>query len=303
MVLYWWFCIAHTSWASADGEEESLPPPGEVEAVAPFVPLPMPALPVLPTALERARDAMAQPLPKPLPSTNKALSSLSPAMRARVADLRHRYLHIQNVAEFKATLDAVTLLADDLAIHFQPLFEADEARATAQLDSLTPYLPGLGWTCVAECSRVVFTANVNAWLPQAAATPSRHDDYFLQYVALSYSDFNVRAWPHWNENTWDYGGYSTFGTGEHHRIMRLAQFLLLSDSPFQREIIVIRHEVLEDIFEEKALFLFQTPTGDPRPFAELRAEAEAILALDLLTDDERTKLQARIRERFKQVPL
>ncbi len=301
MVWFWWLSLASTSWASAWGEEESLPPPDVLEAAAPFVPLPLPVPPVLPTALERAREAVAQPLPKPLPTTNKALSTLSPAMRARVADLRHRYLHIQNVAEFKATLEAVQLLADDLAIAFQPAFEASYDRAKVQLDSLTPYLPGLRWDCVGECTRLVFTADIELWLPMAAATPSLDDDLFLQYVALSYSDLAVRAWPNWNVRTWDYGGRSTFGSGTHHQIIRMAQLLLLSDSPFQRDIIEIRREVMEDIFDKETYFPYQTPEGETRPFAELRAEAEAILALDLLTDDERSKLQARIRERFAQV--
>ncbi|MEZ4238671.1 MAG: SH3 domain-containing protein [Myxococcota bacterium] len=138
------------------------------------------------------------------------------------------------------------------------------------------------------------------WLTAAARTPEAWDDALFELVTAAYETASARGWARWQQQNWDYGGCSTFGSGDDlHLQLLLRTDALAKVPPAAPAAAQIREAVLADILKPVPdAFPYCLAVDQPTPLDGLLREAQAILDQVALTEGERAALEARIAARF-----
>ncbi len=121
---------------------------------------------------------------------------------------------------------------------------------------------GLDVSCQAECTSPVFRLDAEAFAAIAARTATTADDDFFRLMQDYYSyppainSGEVWGAPVFFQYTWDYGGYSLLGEGQHLKLLQQidtyqqqhGDYLLASfTQTFALQIQQMRHQILRDI--------------------------------------------------------
>ncbi len=157
-------------------------------------------------------------------------------------------------------------------------------------------LPGLAPSCAAECTEPAFGLTVADFAAAAAKTPGEDDDAFFRLLGEFYPyvqvfDGELVGWPAYFEQTWDYGGYSLLGEGEHLACLLQIDALATGHKFFARKVGELRDLVLADLFEGSDC--------SGLPVADILTEIGEILRQARLSQDEAERL-ARRRRAFQE---
>lgn len=159
---------------------------------------------------------------------------------------------------------------------------------------------GLAPNCIAECTVAAFALDLDEFQAIATRTETTADDDFFALLQAYYPDASIIdrrpwGWPAFFERTWDYGGYSLLGGGQHLKLLQqIDQFqqqqaTYLLNSPFTvfaEQVQGMRHRLLRDI-------LFVSDCSGLEQGA-IAAELTQILDTVSLNQAERTALVQRL---------
>ncbi|MGB0562680.1 MAG: hypothetical protein ACPGVO_12890 [Spirulinaceae cyanobacterium] len=198
-----------------------------------------------------------------------------------------------------------------LALHLTDLLLDDASDADYQYwtdERLSQFreaplnLWGLQQSCAAECTIPVFALNVAEFQAIATRTETRADDDFFALLT-AHSNYpyviggELEGRPTFFEYTWDYGGYSLLGSGQHLALLRQidtyqqrheAYDLNSQTHTFSRQVQAMRQEILQDILNQSDCSGFDE--------AAVAAELRQILDQVQLNRTERAAIQKRIVE-------
>ena len=158
----------------------------------------------------------------------------------------------------------------------------------------------LPWTqvdIVAEGTMVTLFLSGGFWAEAAAKTPETWDDVFISLERDAYGVACGRSWAAWQHLESGYGGMSPFGDGGNLHLSLLKKVSALQGhESIQEPVGRIREALLNDILQPSGPQDFDYYPSTPT--TGMRAEAQAILAEVTVTDEERSKLEARIAQNF-----
>lgn len=249
-----------------------------------------------------APEPTTEPAPAPAPevAVDPALvAQLGEGLAKQVAHQRAAFDNISTLEHFVTAFDGAATLSNALQQPLQAQYDKSEQTAELDLDWLLPSTPALMAGYFAEGTAIVLMMQPEPWAQKAKQTPASTDDDFLRLAAMGYDNPGMVGWPSWNQRNWDYGGCSTFGSGQHLQILQEAQRQLTPDSPFAIRIQQMRDQVLDDILNASSTFAYcDVANNKPTPKEKLAAEAGEILKTVTLSAEERSRLEARIKDGF-----
>lgn len=235
-------------------------------------------------------EAPESPSGPPLTADQEAAQSrfLTDSGREAAEAYRSAFAGITTVDDFSDVLDQALALQARLV----PDDSLDEYGQFAyRFQAADLGLPGIEPSCVAECTVVAMQLHREDIEAAAAGTESSEDDAFagLLFDFWGFAvvvDGEVGQWPSFFERTWDYGGYSLLGNGEHLSLLR--RIISMEATGFRpEEVARMRQVLIGDIIGY--------PCFGPEADAVV-GELESILALEALTEGERTSLERRLSE-------
>lgn len=256
------------------------------------------------SALVACSSSSSTPAPAPVPVVAEPVADprlgqwFTPPQRAQIQAAKAAFDGIKTVEDLVAALKTTEALAEMLSGVAQPHYEQN-SEGLLELGWLWPHLPGMEAGYFAEGMTILLFTSPGPWAEKAAQTPGSADDDFLALVAMGYDSPSMVGWASWTVRNWDYGGCSTFGSGQHAQILQRADALLAANSPFAERIRTMREHVLRDILNTESTFAYcDVSTMAPTPPDKLQAEAQAILGGVTLTPEERAALEARMKTDF-----
>ena len=167
---------------------------------------------------------------------------------------------INSIMEYKKSYEKIKS-AKDLAITYN---KADKIRETLikSLNSykntesdnfdlekykwLNPYIPGLKLTSAAEGMGINVIYDNPTLLKKAKTTPQKSDDLFINLMLDNYGDAGDN-YPTWFMMTWDYGGYTLLGKGNHIKALNKINITIKSSSEFIEGLKGLRERLFMDI--------------------------------------------------------
>ncbi|MEO1094845.1 MAG: hypothetical protein AAFX01_08095 [Cyanobacteria bacterium J06638_28] len=167
---------------------------------------------------------------------------------------------------------------------------------------------GLDASCQAECTVPALRLNVDEFLAIATQTATTADDDFFQLIDNYYSyapavnDGELWGAPAYFQFTWDYGGYSLLGEGQHLQLLQQmdqymqnheAYTLQSYTATFVTQVQQMRHQLLRD------LLLVSDCSGPSRE--AIVNELEQILTQVRLNPTERNAIAQRL-QAFQELP-
>lgn len=189
-------------------------------------------------------------------------------------------------------------LTNTLLIDIQYDVWSDELLSTFRATDLG--LWGLDPSCIAECTMPSFTPDIAEFQAIAAKTETSADDDFFTLIEAYYDypyilEGELLGYPAFFERTWDYGGYSLLGGGQHLALLRKidnyqqdhAEYILQSpNTDFAQGVQHLRHRLLWDI-----LFISDCSGLEREAIA---TELNQILAQIQLSPTEQQAIEARL---------
>lgn len=165
---------------------------------------------------------------------------------------------------------------------------SDQNNQLPDLFWLENAVPGFVTQLVAEGTLYYLFRDYRQLRQKALKTEGSEDDDFVALNLLVYSADSIEHFfPSWFIQTWDYGGCSLLGKGEHLKILKKIDEVLGKSRMFATEIMEIKNRLINDI------------TGKDVDYWEnkenILAEVHAILAagLNCLTNEDKIALETR----------
>lgn len=195
-------------------------------------------------------------------------------------------------AETEQDLYTVFHYIDSTCTFLTNRFDKDNASIYEKIDSLmtlfkeiSDVFPYLHFTCEAECTMMRFMPRYDTFAQLAQKTKGTHDDDFFDWWKMIFGEFNSDSPMHsiWFSMTWDYGGNSMLGSGNHYKVLKRSQEIK-PGNPFIKEITAMENNCLEDAATWNTLY-YTTEKAI--------GEVKKIMTLDIGIQNKKT-LQQRI---------
>ena len=171
----------------------------------------------------------------------------------------------------------------------------DDTNQLPDLFWIDETLPALVPALVAEGTAYYLFRDYKALGNKAINTEGKEDDH---YVALNYlvhnSDSIEHFFPAWMIQTWDYGGHSLLGQGEHLKILKKVSEVVSKSSLFLEEAMQIKTRLIADMLDSGDVD--KSGTGFWEPKEKILKELDAILAAEditVLSAEDRVALETR----------
>ena len=159
-------------------------------------------------------------------------------------------------------------LRDTLGILLETSIPVENYEALPDLFWLDEALPAYVPQLVAEGTLYYLFNDYKEWQKKVQTTEGSADDAFIELCLHIHSMDSVEHFfPGWMIQTWDYGGHSLLGQGIHHQLMTEMDQLYQQQSPFTKEVMDFKHQLLMDIYGEGTSY-WETR---PKIVAELQA--------------------------------
>ncbi len=124
----------------------------------------------------------------------------------------------------------------------------DRTTALPDLFWMAEKIPGLVPSLVAEGTAYYLFLDYAAFMELAKQTTGPIDDDFFELMISIYPEEGIEYfYPGWFMQTWDYGGHSLLGRGEHFRVLAAINQQLEAGSPFQSSLLEVQSKIVEDI--------------------------------------------------------
>lgn len=149
-------------------------------------------------------------------------------------------------------------------------------------------LPGYETALVAEGTIYYLFKNFKTINKRANKTAGKEDDDFVKLnFKVHESDSIEYFFPSWFLQTWDYGGHSVLGQGNHLSVLSLADKNLKKSDMFLEETIDIKNQVLNDISGKDITYW--------EPADKIKKELDDILDanLSILTSEDKVLIETR----------
>lgn len=146
-------------------------------------------------------------------------------------------------------------LRDTLMRRLAARAEPNEAGFQPDFYWLNQALPDFIFQLVAEGTQPFLFANYKAWQDKALKTNGEQDDRFVAACLIAFAADSVESfYPAWMLQTWDYGGSSQLGAGQHIKMLRAIDAALATGDLLKPELLAFKDEVLNDILDKDASF-------------------------------------------------
>jgi hypothetical protein len=197
---------------------------------------------------------------------------------------------IAQIQRFEADLRSVATEEDFLNVYYA-VDSLEYPNLPDTLDAIYPFvnadlgIPGVINSCEAECTEPSFDRDMDTFVAAAAKTRSDVDDAFIRLV----SDFGGSFYGYgtYFTQTWDYGGYSNFGTGVHARLLEQIASLQARTGLFLEDLERARNTLFDDMAGYNVCF------GASRQ--SIKSELLTVRAMDWLSPDESAAVDLRLR--------
>lgn len=211
-----------------------------------------------------------------------------------IIDLMREYREKWNAVETADDMEAFFDFSDDAARKFSestPNEGGEDFMMIQHNDTVqwTPIvLPGLSFSCVAECTMPMFMHDFAWFKKQAKRTDGTKDDRFFgtMHQALGDVDHLGSPWGSWYMQTWDLGGSSMLGRGEHTDLLKQIESYTESGA-FRKELEGMREQLMNDMLDWNSYWL---------PADSVVMEMETIMQEVKLSKEEIEQIKQRIEE-------
>jgi hypothetical protein len=151
-----------------------------------------------------------------------------------------------------ARTDAAFARAYERALRVEPPDFGDDYEAIIDFASSRPVLPGLVPSCAGECTIPVYALDLAAWQRAAQRAGAADAQRFFDALEAVYgptprvSDGDHVDFMSTFQQTWDYGGYSTLGSGAYEDALAALARADREGTPFADEIAALRRAVAQE---------------------------------------------------------
>lgn len=123
-----------------------------------------------------------------------------------------------------------------------------------ELKEVDKYLHGIKFTCVAECTEPYYDLILNDLKDLAKESKGESDEKYMNLIIEYYSGENEpdAMSAKWFEATWDYGGASKLGDGNHLAFLKATDKLLEEKNIFEEWINYFREDCFSDMSRWKS---------------------------------------------------
>jgi len=123
-----------------------------------------------------------------------------------------------------------------------------------ELAEVDKYLHGIKFTCVAECTEPYYDLILNDFKKLAQESKGENDEKYFNLIAEFYSGENEpdAMSAKWFEATWDYGGSSKLGDGNHLAFLKATDKLIEEKNIFSEWINYYREDCFSDMTRWKS---------------------------------------------------
>lgn len=201
--------------------------------------------------------------------------------------------NISSSDDFQATFQRGADLRDTLLRTLSVRIQVEDTEVMPDLSWLETAIPGYQTSIVAEGTEYYLFADFKDWNQKAQATNSAIDNEFIDLCFLVHAADSVEYfYPSWYLQTWDYGGHSLLGQGQHKKILEKMDRIIQQDRLFQTQIDRIKEDLINDMINPDVSYWESQ--------SKILAELDAIIAADfqILTEKDKIALKTR-RQMFK----
>lgn len=225
---------------------------------------------------------------------NRLQALFGKPLTEKIQTYRTNFSTIKTAEEFALVYQESRQLRDTMVQVLQRQQTARNNQALLNLFWLKEAFPAYTLQLVAEGTSYYLFENYKDWLPLAQGTTGKEDDHYIELCLTVYNRDSVEYfYPSWFIQTWDYGGHSLLGRGQHQKTLDKINRLLSETHLFDQQAEAIKIKVLEDIM--------QSPEGYWEKTEHILSELDSILAQDypFLNDADKIGLKTR-RQMFEQ---
>lgn len=171
--------------------------------------------------------------------------------------------------------------------------EIDDPSNLIDMSWLENSFQGFQNSLVAEGTMFNIFKDFRIMYAKAKETEGTEDDDFITFqFHVNELDSVEHFYKSWFMQTWDYGGHSLLGQGKHYSLLNEANELLTKSKLFEKPILAIKTEILNDISAEYITYW--------EPKEKILEEMKKIISADLefLTTEDKILIKTRY-EQFK----
>lgn len=158
------------------------------------------------------------------------------------------YENVNTVAGFASVYKASRSLRDTIVAMLETKVKPAPEEGMPDLFWLSQIFPGYLPQLVAEGTAYYLFADYREFLQLANRTPGTEDNEFLEVCLTAFPTDSVEYfYPSWKIQTWDYGGHSLLGRGNHFEVLEKLDKLLKKSDLFAEEVEAMKADLLNDI--------------------------------------------------------
>ncbi len=218
-----------------------------------------------------------------------------PEKTRQILQYRTDFHSVENPRDLENVFIRGTILRDSLVQKISEKIEITNHDRLPDVSWIEDAMPGFTVGMVAEGTRYYLFQDYGKMSAWASTTTEEEDDAFFEFMGFVNAGQDLESfYPVWFEQTWDYGGYSLLGEGQHLAVLNKMEKMMETRQLFRNPILKLKMKLLKDILN--------SPTGAYGSSAEkITEEIEAILAAEfnVLSKSEKNSLAIR-KEQFSE---
>jgi len=181
----------------------------------------------------------------------RLIGVFGPELANDIQQYRMAYHSINSSKDLASTYRQGLKIRDSIVQILHNTAEVIDPVEPANLDWLEQAMPGFKTQLVAESTKFHLFVDYKEFDKKAKLTPKKEDDAFIDLNLQIYaSDSTEHFYPNWFIQTWDYGGHSLLGSGEHFKVLQHIDELKTVTPLFNPELLTIKTALLNDLTAE-----------------------------------------------------
>ncbi len=207
---------------------------------------------------------------------------------------RDQYAQASTSEEFAEVFHEGEEIRDRLVDLLEQKIPTAEAEGMPDIFWIERVFPGYVVELVAEGTRYFLFKDFKQLYTKARQTQGEEDDIFTDLGLEVYASDSIEYFfPSWFIQTWDYGGHSLLGSGQHNDVLALADEVTQMTDLFKNDIGIFKRELLRDITHPEITYWNAQD--------KIVSELDTILKIkyDILSQEDLAVLEARLSQ-FKE---
>lgn len=187
-------------------------------------------------------------------------SYFKPAQVQKIHHYRQDFQQIKKLPHFIKAYQQAVALAADLSPALGTVYEKYDTKQKNAFEPNSHFLhaqiPGLKTEIVAEGTNMIFFLDFKAFGFKAHQTPEPDDDLFIAAMTEAYGA--IESFPgNWFTMTWDLGGCSNLGSGQHLKILQKSALATQKNAVWKPYLKELRDSLVQDIVQSGSYCLSQ----------------------------------------------